>query len=40
MKSKSSKERFLFQSYLHLGVGVLGLFYWFSTAPMREASQY
>ena len=37
MKSKSSKA-FLVSVLLHLGVGVLGLFYWFSTAPMREAS--
>ena len=37
MKSKSSKA-FLVSVLLHLGVGVLGLFYWFSTAPMRETS--
>ena len=37
MKSKSSKA-LLISVLLHLGVGVLGLFYWFSTAPMREAS--
>ena len=37
MKSKSSKA-FLVSVLLHLGVGVLGLFFWFSTAPMREAS--
>ena len=37
MKSKSSKA-FLVSVLLHLGVGVLGLFYWFSTAPMQEAS--
>ena len=37
MKSKSSKA-FLVSVLLHLGVGVLGFFYWFSTAPMREAS--
>ena len=37
MKSKSSKA-LLISVLLHLGVGVLGFFYWFSTAPMREAS--
>ena len=37
MKSRSSKA-FLISVLLHLGVGVLGLFYWFSTAPMREES--
>ena len=37
MKSKSSKA-FLVSVLLHLGIGVLGLFYWFSTAPMRETS--
>ena len=37
MKSKSSKA-FLVSVLLHLGVGVLGFFYWFGTAPMREAS--
>ena len=37
MKSKSSKA-LLVSVLLHLGVGVLGFFYWFSTAPMREAS--
>ncbi|MYB93686.1 VWA domain-containing protein [Candidatus Poribacteria bacterium] len=37
MKSKSSKA-FLVSVLLHLGVGVLGFFYWFSTAPMRETS--
>ena len=37
MKSKSSKA-FLISVLLHLGIGMLGLFFWFSTAPMREAS--
>lgn len=37
MKSKSSKA-FLVSVLLHLGVGVLGIFYWFGTAPMREDS--
>ena len=37
MKSKSSKA-FLISVLLHLGVGVLGIFYWFGTAPMREDS--
>ena len=37
MKFKSSKS-LLISVLLHLGVGVLGFFYWFSTAPMREAS--
>ena len=37
MKSKSSKA-LLVSVLLHLGVGVLGFFYWFSTAPMRETS--
>lgn len=37
MKSKSSKA-LLISVLLHLGVGVLGFFYWFSTAPMRETS--
>ena len=37
MKSKSSKS-LLISVLLHLGIGVLGLFYWFSTAPMRETS--
>ena len=37
MKSKSSKA-LLISVLLHLGIGVLGFFYWFSTAPMREAS--
>lgn len=37
MKSKSSKS-LLISVLLHVGVGVLGFFYWFSTAPMREAS--
>ena len=37
MKSKSSKALFI-SVLLHLGVGVLGFFYWFSTAPMREVS--
>ena len=37
MKSKSSKA-LLVSVLLHLGVGVIGFFYWFSTAPMREAS--
>ena len=35
MKSKSSKS-LLISVLLHLGVGVLGFFFWFSTAPMRE----
>ena len=35
MKSKSSKALFV-SVLLHLGVGVLGFFYWFSTAPMQE----
>ena len=37
MKSKSSKALFI-SVLLHLGVGVLGFFYWFSTAPMQETS--
>ena len=37
MESKSSKA-FLVSVLLHLGIGVLGLFFWFSTAPMRETS--
>ena len=37
MKSKSSKA-LLISVLLHLGVGILGFFFWFSTAPMREAS--
>ena len=37
MKSKSSKA-LLVSVLLHLGVGVLGFFYWFSTAPMQETS--
>ena len=37
MKSKSSKS-LLISVLLHLGVGVLGFFFWFSTAPMREIS--
>lgn len=35
MKSKSSKA-FLISVLLHLGVGVLGLFYWFGTNPQRN----
>ena len=35
MKSKSSKS-LLISVLLHLGVGVLGFFFWFATAPMRE----
>lgn len=35
MKSKSSKA-LLISVLLHLGVGVLGFFYWFSTNPQRE----
>ena len=37
MRSKSSKA-LLISVLLHVGVGVLGFFYWFGTAPMREAS--
>ena len=36
MKSKSSKA-LLISVLLHLGVGVLGLFFWFSTNPQRNA---
>ena len=35
MKSKSSKS-LLISVLLHVGVGVLGFFFWFTTAPMRE----
>ena len=35
MKSKSSKA-LLISVLLHLGVGVLGLFYWFGTNPQRN----
>jgi hypothetical protein len=35
MKSKSSKS-LLISVLLHLGIGVLGFFFWFTTAPMRE----
>ena len=35
MKSKSSKA-FLISVLLHLGIGVLGLFYWFGTKPQRN----
>ena len=35
MKSKSSKA-FLISVLLHLGIGVLGLFYWFGTNPQRN----
>ena len=35
MKSKSSKA-LLLSVLLHLGVGVLGLFYWFGTNPQRN----
>ena len=37
MKSKSSKA-LLISVLLHLGVGVLGLFYWFGTNPQRDAA--
>ena len=37
MKSKSSKS-FLISVLLHLGVGVLGVFYWFGTNPQRDAA--
>ena len=37
MKSRSSKALFI-SVLLHLGVGVLGFFFWFSTAPMQEAT--
>ena len=36
MKSKSSKA-LLISVLLHLGVGVLGFFYWFGTNPQRNA---
>ena len=35
MKSKSSKA-FLISVLLHLGIGALGLFYWFGTNPQRN----
>ena len=35
MRSKSSKA-LLISVLLHLGVGVLGLFYWFGTNPQRN----
>lgn len=35
MKSRSSKA-FLISVLLHLGVGVLGFFYWFSTKPQQD----
>jgi hypothetical protein len=35
MRSKSSKA-FLISVLLHLGIGVLGLFYWFGTNPQRN----
>ena len=35
MKSKSSKA-FLISVLLHLGIGVLGVFYWFGTNPQRN----
>ena len=37
MRSKSSKA-LLISVLLHLGVGVLGLFYWFGTNPQRDAA--
>ena len=37
MKSKSSKA-LLISVLLHVGVGVLGLFYWFGTNPQRDAA--
>ena len=37
MKSKSSKA-LLISVLLHVGVGVLGLFYWFGTHPQRDAA--
>lgn len=37
MKSKSSKA-FLISVLLHVGIGVLGLFYWFGTNPQRDAA--
>ena len=37
MKSKNSKA-LVVSVLLHLGVGVLGFFYWFSTAPTRETT--
>ena len=37
MKSKSRKA-LLISVLLHLGVGVLGLFYWFGTNPQRDAA--
>ncbi len=35
MKSKSSKA-LLISVFFHLGIGVLGFFYWFSTTPQRD----
>lgn len=37
MRSKSSKA-FLISILLHVGIGVLGLFYWFGTNPQRDAA--
>ena len=37
MRSKSSKA-FLISVLLHVGVGVLGLFYWVGTNPQRDAA--
>ena len=37
MKSKSSKA-LLISVLLHVGVGMLGLFYWFGTNPQRDAA--
>ena len=37
MRSKSSKA-LLISVLLHVGVGVLGLFYWFGTHPQRDAA--
>ncbi len=37
MRSKSSKA-FLISVLLHVGIGVLGLFYWFGTNPQRDAA--
>ena len=37
MRSKSSKA-FLISVLLHIGIGVLGLFYWFGTNPQRDAA--